>query len=31
MNEIFNFLEFKVFIKENELEKMNFPLGKIKF
>ena len=28
MTEIFNFLEFYVFINENELRKMNFPLGK---
>ena len=31
MNEIFNFLEFEVFINENELGKMNFPLGKWNF
>ena len=29
MNEIFNFLEFQVFINENELGKFNFPLGKM--
>ena len=29
MTEIFNFLEFYVFIIENELEKMKFPLGKM--
>ena len=31
MSEIFNFLEFQVFIYETELEKMNFPLGKMEF
>ena len=31
MNEIFNFLGFKVFINENELGKISFPLRKIKF
>ena len=31
MNEIFNFLEFQVFINEIKLGKMNFPLGKMKF
>ena len=31
MNEIFNFLDFQAFINENELGKMNFPLGKMKF
>ena len=25
MNEMFNFVEFQVFINENKLEKMNFP------
>ena len=31
MNEIFNFLEFYVFINENELGKINFPLEKMEF
>ena len=31
MNEIFNFLELQAFINENELGKMNFSLGKMKF
>ena len=30
MNEILNFLGFSVFIYENELGKMNFPMGQIK-
>ena len=29
MNQIFNFLEFYVFINEKELGKMDFPLGKM--
>ena len=31
MTEIFNFLEFYVLINENELRKLNSPLGKWNF
>ena len=31
MSEIYNFLEFYVFVNENKLEKMNFSLGKMEF
>ena len=31
MDETINFFKFSVFINENELGKINFPLGKIEF